>query len=79
MKNRIPISCLMFLSIGLAQINFSGSLVSNFGSSENSFNYFENRVSLNSDWNNWIGWLELEHSNPPELGRKSIGLRKILQ
>ena len=77
MKSRISISFLMFLSIGLAQINFSGSLVSNSGSSENSFNYSENRFSLNSDWNNWIGWLELEHSNPPELGRKNIGLRKI--
>ena len=34
-------------------------------------------MNINSDWRNWTAWLEFEHSNPPELGRQNIGLRKI--
>lgn len=67
----------LFFTSLFAQINFSGSLVSNYGKSKNSFNFFENRININSDWNNWTAWFELEHSNPPELGRENIGLRKI--
>ncbi len=65
------------VNILTAQVNFSGSLVSSFGKSKNSFNFFENRININSDWNNWTAWFEMEHSNPPELGRKIIGLRKM--
>ena len=65
------------VNILTAQVNFSGSLVSSFGKSKNSFNFFENRININSDWNNWNAWFEMEHSNPPELGRKIIGLRKM--
>ena len=70
---------LFFLAVNnlTAQVNFSGSLVSSFGKSKNSFNFFENRININSDWNNWNAWFEMEHSNPPELGRKIIGLRKM--
>ncbi len=77
MKNFTLLIFLIFYSKSTAQINFSGSLVSGYGKSENSFNFFENRLSINSDWNNWIGWLEFEHSNPPELGKRSLGFRKI--
>ena len=70
---------LFFVAVNIlnAQVNFSGSLVSNFGESKNSFNFFENRININSDWNNWTAWIEMEHSNPPELGRKNIDLRKM--
>ena len=34
-------------------------------------------VDYYGDWNNWSSWIEFEHSNPPELGRRNIGLRKF--
>ena len=33
--------------------------------------------STNSDWKSWSTWIELEHSNPPEIGKQNIGLRKF--
>ena len=77
MRIFIGIASFLFLDILFAQVNYSGSIVSNFGKSQNSFNFFENRMNINSDWRNWTAWLEFEHSNPPELGRQNIGLRKI--
>ena len=73
MRIFIGIASFLFLDILFAQVNYSGSIVSNFGKSQNSFNFFENRMNINSDWRNWTAWLEFEHSNPPELGRQSIG------
>ena len=68
----IQLPCMIY-----AQLNLSGSYVSSFGKSVNNFNFFENRININSDWNDWTSWLELEHSNPPELGKKIIGIRKF--
>ena len=68
---------LVLNSFLFGQINLSGSYVSSFGDSQNDFNYFDNRININGDWNNWNSWIEFEHSNPPELGLKKIGLRKI--
>ena len=48
-----------------------------YGTSQNNFTFNDNRIDLNADWNNWAGWLQLEHSQPPQLGRTFSGLRKI--
>ena len=68
---------MLFYGTLYGQINLSGSYVSSFGDSQNDFNYFDNRININGDWNNWSSWIEFEHSNPPELGRRNIGLRKF--
>ena len=68
---------LVLNSFLFAQLNFTGSYVSSFGDSQNDFNYFDNRININGNWNNWNAWIEFEHSNPPELGLKKIGLRKL--
>ena len=77
MKNAVLALFYYFFGTVQAQVNFSGSLVSNFGNSQNNFNFFENRVNINSDWKSWSTWIELEHSNPPEIGKQNIGLRKF--
>ena len=77
MKNCTLVLFYYLFGIIQAQVNFSGSLVSNFGNSQNNFNFFENRVNINSDWKSWSTWIELEHSNPPEIGKQNIGLRKF--
>ena len=42
-------------------------------------NYYftENLIDLNGNWNDWTGWLQFEHSQPPQLGRNYSGLRKF--
>ena len=66
---------IQLFSLIFCQYNLSGSYVSSYGNSVNNFNFFENRFNLNADWRNWTAWMELEHSNPPELGKSIMGLR----
>ena len=68
---------IQLFSLIFSQYNLSGSYVSSYGNSVNNFNFFENRFNLNADWRNWTAWMELEHSNPPELGKSIMGLRKL--
>ncbi len=74
---RCFLSTLMFVTIGLSQISFSGNSYIGHGKSENDFNFSEDRIDLNAHWKNWNGWMQLEFGNPPELGRNMKGLRKF--
>ena len=58
---------LVLNSFLFAQLNFTGSYVSSFGDSQNDFNYFDNRININGNWNNWKSWIESEQSNQTEL------------
>ena len=66
-----------FFSVGYCQFSFSGLLTTNYGQSKNDFNIQETLLDINGNWNNWTGWIQLEHSDPPELGRSLKGIRKF--
>ena len=59
------------------QFNISGSSSINYGNSQNNYDFTENLIDLNGNWNDWTGWLQFEHSQPPQLGRNYSGLRKF--
>ena len=59
------------------QFNISGSSSINYGNSQNNYDFAENLIDLNGSWNDWTGWLQFEHSQPPQLGRNFSGLRKF--
>jgi len=65
------------LSVLLSQVSSSASLISNFATSKNNFNYFENYYDLNLLYKNWNLWIEMEHSNPPALGYDRSGIRNL--
>ena len=48
---------LVLNSFLFAQLNFTGSYVSSFGDSQNDFNYFDNRININGNLNNWNSWI----------------------
>lgn len=60
-----------------AQININGTLQLEYGDSENNFNFSENRLDLNGNWNQWMGWIQFESSLPPQLGKRENGIRKF--
>ena len=65
------------LSVLLSQVSYSSSLISNFATSKNNFNYFENYYDLNLLYKNWNLWIEMEYSNPPALGYDRSGIRNM--
>ena len=71
----IPI--LLANNLLLGQFNISGSSSINYGSSQNNFSFTENLIDLNTSWHDWTGWLQFEHSQPPQLGRSFSGIRKF--
>ena len=48
----------------------------NFGDSYDDFSYMENRMDINFFNQNFSGWLQLEYSDPPELGFPIKDIRK---
>ena len=80
-KNKTTFKLFLFpffhLSILLSQVSYSSSLISNFATSKNNFNYFENYYDLNLLYNNWNLWIEMEYSNPPALGYGRSGIRNM--
>ena len=71
----IPI--LLANNLLLGQFNISGSSSINYGSSQNNFSFTENLIDMNGSWYDWTGWLQLEHAQPPQLGRSFSGIRKF--
>ena len=59
------------------QISTSSDFSSNYANSQNNYNYFENLMNINISSGNFMGWLELEFSNPPILGIDYKGIRKL--
>lgn len=74
---RFCIPTLFFYTFSFGQFAVSGSLTGSYGKSENNYNFQEWYGDLNLHGNAWNGWLQLEYSNPPELGRALKGIRKF--
>lgn len=79
MKNQIgPLLVGLGLVLSLkGQNSFSGSFTASYGSSRNNYNFRENYLDVNLYGRAWAGWMQLEYSDPPELGRPLKGLRKF--
>lgn len=64
--------------IGLfGQLSTTGDVQLRWGESKNHFNYTETLLNLNANWGRTFSWLQFEFSDPPELGKRISGLRKI--
>ena len=80
---------ILLLSLGLifsqTLINFSleskfgdGISIKNSGSTEDSYNYFENLLDVNIQFNSGVSlWSQLEYSDPPIFGMYKNGLNKF--
>ena len=60
-----------------SQVSVTSDLSSNYANSQNDYNYFENLMNINVASGNYMGWIELEFSNPPILGLDYKGIRKF--
>ena len=60
-----------------SQVSVTSDLSSNYANSQNDYNYFENLMNINVASGNYMGWIELEFSNPPILGLDYKGIRKL--
>ena len=58
-------------------INFSGSLKSDYGSSYDFYDISENIIDLNFFSDDFQGWLQYEYSNPPDIGFTTNDIRKF--
>lgn len=59
------------------QLSTTGDVQLRWGESKNHYNYTESLLNLNANWGRTISWLQFEFSDPPELGKRISGLRKI--
>jgi hypothetical protein len=60
-----------------SQVSVTSDLSSNYANSQNDYNYFENLMNINVASGNYMGWIELEFSNPPILGLDYKGIKKL--
>ena len=67
---------LNLFSLSISQFSVSTIFSSNYGSSKNDYNYFDNYLDVNLTYGNWSSWLELEYSDPTMLGKSYKGFRK---
>ena len=70
----------LFLALNLlnaVNINFSGSLKSDYGSSYDFYDISENIIDLNFFSDDFQGWVQYEYSNPPDIGFTTNDIRKF--
>jgi len=60
-----------------AQVSFSGNTETRIGESSNGFYYNETLINTNLQYSAFTNWIQLEFSDPPELGRRINGVRKL--
>lgn len=60
-----------------AQVSFNGNTETRIGESKNGFYYNETLFNTHLQYGNYVSWFQFEFSDPPELGRKFNGLRKL--
>ena len=70
---------ILFSSISLiiGQVSFSGNLVTRIGENRSGFYYNESIINNQVQFGRFTNWFQFEFSDPPELGRKYNGLRKL--
>ena len=60
-----------------AQISFTGNTETRIGESSSGFYYNETLVNTNLQFGAFTNWIQIEYSDPPELGRSINGVRKL--
>ena len=71
-------SLLLVLNLlNATNINFSGSLKSDYGSSYDFYDISENIIDLNFFSDDFQGWVQYEYSNPPDIGFTTNDIRKF--
>ena len=60
-----------------AQVSFTGNTETRIGESSNGFYYNETLINTNLQYGAFTNWIQLEYSDPPELGRRINGVRKL--
>ena len=58
-------------------VNFNGSVKSDYGSSYDFYDVSENIIDLNFFFNDLQGWVQYEYSNPPDIGFTTNDFRKF--
>ena len=58
-------------------MSFSGNVITRIGESRSGFYYNESLINNQIQFGRFNSWLQFEFSDPPELGRKYNGLRKL--
>ena len=65
------------IAIVSAQVSFTGNTETRIGESSNGFYYNETLINTNLQYGAFTNWIQLEYSDPPELGRRINGVRKL--
>ena len=65
------------IAIVSAQVSFTGNTETRIGESSNGFFYNETLINTNIQYDAFTNWIQLEYSDPPELGRRINGVRKL--
>ena len=65
------------IAIVSAQVSFTGNTETRIGESSNGFYYNETLINTNLQYDAFTNWIQLEYSDPPELGRRINGVRKL--
>ena len=65
------------IAIVSAQVSFTGNTETRIGESSNGFYYNETLINTNLQYGAFTNWIQLEFSDPPELGRRVNGIRKL--
>ena len=73
---RLILSFVAICSIS-AQISFTGNTETRIGESSSGFYYNETLINTNLQYSAFTNWIQLEYSDPPELGRSINGVRKF--
>mgnify|MGYP006865005007 CR=1 FL=1 len=66
-----------FITILVGQMSFSGNVITRIGETRTGYYYNESLINNQIQFGRFNSWLQFEFSDPPELGRKFNGLRKL--
>ena len=65
------------ISVAYAQVSFSGNTETRLAESSSGYYYNETLINTNLQYDAFTNWIQLEYSDPPELGRGINGVRKM--
>ena len=58
-------------------MSFTGNTETRIGESSSGYYYNETLINTNLQYGAFTNWIQLEYSDPPELGRSINGVRKL--
>ena len=73
------IRIILFVAISFlyAQMSFTGNTETRIGESSSGYYYNETLINTNLQYGAFTNWIQIEYSDPPELGRPINGVRKL--